>query len=232
MDAHTLLVPAKGDIERDRVAEAWEKSKGPVLRLDRFWDRPDVNPAAARVYGNDTFCLVVAQILELDLVSPPDDFLIGLDRRWLGRQVDLMALEEAASVSYPKFAKPLVPKQFTAAVFRTEEALRSETQGLDPTTLMQVSDVVEIEAEARCFMMDQRAMTAAFYEGDGDTGAVCQFVEDLAADIDLPKTAVLDVGVVDGELVVVEANASWGAGLNGCDPEMVVDCLDAAVRPA
>ena len=232
MEPHTLLVPAKGDVERDRVAEAWEAAKGPVLRLDRFWDRPDVDPATARVYGNDTFCLVVAQILELDLVSPPDDFLIGLDKRWLGRKVELVALEDAASESYPKFAKPLVPKQFTAGVFASKGALVSETEGLDASTLMQVSDVVEIEAEARCFVIGKRAITAAFYEGEGDADAVREFVEDLAGEAELPETAVLDVGVVDGELVVVEANATWGAGLNGCDPEMVVDCLDAAVRSA
>lgn len=223
-------MPTKGDVERDQVAQAWEASKGPVLHLDRFWDRPDVDPATARVYGNDTFCLVVAQILELDLVSPPDDLLIGLDDRWLRRVVELVPLGAAASLEFPKFAKPLVPKQFAAGVFDEEVALAAETKGLDPSTLMQVSEVVEIEAEARCFVVGQSAVTAAFYEGDGDPDAVRRFVEDLTGTVELPETVVLDVGVVNGELVLIEANATWGAGLNGCDPAAVVGCLDAAVR--
>jgi hypothetical protein len=43
---------------------------------------------------------------------------------------------------------------------------------------------------------------------------------------------VLDVGVVEGKgWVIVEANAVWGSGLNGCDPSAMASCVMAATRP-
>lgn len=89
--------------------------------------------------------------------------------------------------------------------------------------------MVSIQAEARCFVLHQQAVTAAFYEGRGDVNAVRRFVDDLAQEVPLPTTVVLDVGIIDGRPAVIEANATWGAGLNGCDPAAVVPCIDAAV---
>ena len=41
----------------------------------------------------------------------------------------------------------------------------------------------------------------------------------LAREVELPKTCVIDVGLIDARgWAVIEANATWGAGLNGCDP--------------
>ena len=50
--------------------------------------------------------------------------------------------------------------------------------------------------------------------------------------IDLPRTAVLDVGVIhDRGRAVVEQNAAWGSGIYGCDPVQVLEVLrHAAVR--
>ena len=230
MHSRTLLIPAKADLERDPVAATWETMMGPVMRLDRFWDPPDMDNSAARLYGNDTFCLVLAEVLGLELVSPPDDLLIGLDRGWLGRDVAVAKLSEVGSIEFPKFIKPLVPKQFRAGVYGASGALLREANGLDGSTLLQIADVVAIEAEARCFVLNQRVVTAAFYEGAGDPEAICRFVDDLAQEVVLPTTVVIDVGVIEGDLAVIEANATWGAGLNGCDPVAVVRCLDAAVR--
>jgi hypothetical protein len=40
-----------------------------------------------RLYGNDAFCLVLAQKLALELVSPPDDLLLRLPPGMLQRDV-------------------------------------------------------------------------------------------------------------------------------------------------
>ncbi len=75
--ATTLLIPAKSDEERDRVAQAWEAAGGRVRRVQKFWVKPDLaDNEAVAIYGNDTFAQVLAQVLGLKLLSP-DDALIG-----------------------------------------------------------------------------------------------------------------------------------------------------------
>jgi hypothetical protein len=68
-----LLIPEKLDTERNAVAEVWQAQGGEVLRLGRFWDPPEINRSRVRLYGNDTFCLILAQKLQLELLSPSDD---------------------------------------------------------------------------------------------------------------------------------------------------------------
>ncbi len=60
------------------------------------------------------------------------------------------------------------------------------------------------------------------------------FVGKILADdrIDLPRTAVLDVGVIAGRgWAVVEQNAAWGSGIYGCDPVQVLEVLRYASVP-
>ena len=53
--------------------------------------------------------------------------------------------------------------------------------------------------------------------------------ERVAMALELTRAAVLDVGLLEsGEWVFIEANAAWGAGLNGCDPHAVLSCIAAA----
>jgi hypothetical protein len=54
------------------------------------------------------------------------------------------------------------------------------------------------------------------------------FVRAVLADgrVDLPRTAVLDVGVISGRgWAVIEQKAAWGSGLHGCDPVQVLEVL-------
>jgi hypothetical protein len=45
----------------------------------------------------------------------------------------------------------------------------------------------------------------------------------------LPSAVVLDVGVIRGEgWAVVEANAAWGSGIYGCDPDQVLGVVQRA----
>lgn len=214
----TLLIPAKRDPERDRVADCWS---GPVVRLERFWEPPVID-GPVTLYGHDTFCLVLAQLLELQLVSPPDDWLLTLDPGWLGRRLWSQTL--ADPFDYPCFVKPLVPKQFRAGVYGSSEQLQAECRGLDPATAVLGAEVVPIQAEARGFFLHGQLQTFAVYEGEGDPRA---FLQSLSA-LSQPRTCVLDVALIRGQWAVLEANATWGAGLNGCDPRRVVDCLRAA----
>ena len=57
---------------------------------------------------------------------------------------------------------------------------------------------------------------------------VRDFLHHLSND-DVPPAAVLDVArLVDGRLVLLEANQCWGSGLYGCDPHAALDAVLAA----
>ena len=225
-----LIISDKADIERDSVADAWQARGGEVLRLGRFWDPPDLSGKDVRVYGADTFCLVLAQKLGLELISPDDELIFDVPPALLGRTIARHPLSDAEAFPYPCFIKPLTPKQFRAAVYTEYEELLAETRDLDISERVLLSEVVHINAEARFFVLDGEVKSGAVYEGEGDLAAARSAAERLCEQTNLPRTVVVDMGLLDsGRWVVVEFNATWGSGLNGCDPDCVVDCIDASL---
>jgi hypothetical protein len=90
--------------------------------------------------------------------------------------------------------------------------------------------VVEIRAEARAWVLDGQVLTCAVYDGAGDPDGASLFVAGAVAGLDLPSTCVIDAALIDGGWCILEANASWGAGLNGCDATAAARCIDRATR--
>ncbi|MBK9032191.1 MAG: ATP-grasp domain-containing protein [Myxococcales bacterium] len=229
LDLHglTLVLSDRADPERDAVAAAWSAAGGAVERVAQFWR---VEPIArARVYGAEAFAHVVAQRLGLTLVSPPDDLLVRLPRRLLGRAVRLCPIAAAPTLSYPCFVKSVVPKLFRSRVYRSADDLAAAAHGLDGAEAVLVSDVVTFTAEARAWVCDGAVTTIACYEGAGDLAAATALALEVAGDPAVPATCVIDVGdTTDRGWVVVEANAAWGAGLNGCDPVAAAGCIARA----
>ena len=224
-----LMVPDKTDIECDAVASVWEQNGGEVLRLGRFWDPPSIDPTRVRVYGNDSFCLVLQQKLGLHLCSPPDDLLLTVHPDYLKRRVTKHLLGDAPGLEYPAFIKSLVPKLFASRVYASHETLITECHGLDSGTEIMVSEVVQFSVEARAFVYEETVLDCSIYEGSGDSGEAKRFIQDLTHLLPLPRTVVVDVGFDDQRgWSVLEFNAAWGAGLNGCRPELVWPCIAAA----
>lgn len=224
-----LMIPNKTDIERDAVAALWEQLGGEVLRLDRFWDPPALDPARVRLYGSDSFCLVLQQKLGLHLCSPPDDLLLAIPPDYLKRRVSKHLLGDAPALEYPAFIKSVVPKLFASRVYESHETLSTECHGLDPGTEIMVSEVVHFSMEARAFVHEATVLDCSIYEGSGDSGEAIKFIQELAQLVPLPKTVVVDAGFDEQNgWSVIEFNAAWGAGLNGCRPELVWPCIAAA----
>ena len=72
-------------------------------------------------------------------------------------------------------------------------------------------------------------MSCAVYEGKANPAEAREFSGLLASALELPVTTVLDVGLVRGSgWVLVEANAVWGSGLNGCIARDVLPCIARA----
>ena len=223
----TLLLPSKSDPERARVADAFSSGGGRVVRLDRFWEPPDLGDARVAVYGNDTFCLVLSQVLGLELVSPREEILLELPREWLNRELGASDLGGLRGEMFPCFAKPLTPKLFAARVYEELDELRRETRGLERSSPIYHAEVVSFECEVRAFICDGEVCDFAVYQGSvkaGDTPL--DFIEEVIESDVWPDTYVLDVGYVeDRGWCVIEANASWGAGLNGCRAELVLPAI-------
>lgn len=227
-----LLISDKPDVERDAVAESFVRGGGEVTRVGRFWDPPAFEPATVRVYGADSFCLVLQQKLGLTLCSPHNELLLRLPTEFLRRQIVRSRLEDVPDLSLPAFIKPIIPKQFRAAVYATPAEIWKESEGLAPDTAIFVSEVVTFAAEARAFVLQGEVLDAAVYEGGGDVEAVESFVTELAKTDLLPRTVVVDVGLIRGRgWAVIEFNAAWGSGLNGCDPMKVLPAIVAASDP-
>jgi hypothetical protein len=223
----TLLVPAKSDPERNAVEEAFKLAGGAVLRLDRFWEPPSLDPRSVRVYGPDTFCLVLQQKLGLKLNSPADDLLLSLPKKLLGRTVRSVALDVLGREAFPAFVKPVTPKQFRAGVFASPDSVAAETQGLGTKTRVLVSEVVNITAEVRTFVLGGSVLDASLYEGEHPQIDLARRTSELAAQaVPLPPAVVIDVGYIENHgWAVIEFNAAWGAGLNGCDPKKVLPAI-------
>jgi len=227
-----LVIPEKADPERDLVADRWRAHGGTVMRIGRFWDPPELQREAVRIYANDTFALVLAQKLSLRLVSPADDLLLRLPAESVGRRIRVLNLHEAGDLRYPTFVKPVVPKQFRAGVYETWSQLKAECSGLDLEVQIYESEVVGFDAEVRGFILQGQVQDAAMYEGSAPIDPAMEFLSAVARNPALPAACVLDVGHVPGRgWMIVEANAAWGAGLNGCDPDKVLGSIAHATHP-
>ena len=224
-----LLIPDKPDLERDSVAEWFMRCGGAVHRIGRFWDPPLFDPSTVRVYGADSFCLVLQQKLGLELCSPSDEQLLDVPPEFLKRQINRHTLGETSAIAFPSFIKPVTPKLFRGAVYHSSSELAAECRGLALDTAVFVSEPVTFAAEARSFLVDRCVLDCAVYEGEAEVSGAEVFLRSLIQTMSLPRTRVVDVGVIDGRgWAVIEFNASWGAGLNGCDAEKVLPAIVAA----
>ena len=157
----TLLLPDKPDPERDAIGDVWERLGGRVLRISRFWEPPALDPREVRVYGTDSFCLVLQQKLGFELVTLPDDLLVAVSPDHLRRSLWRRTIGELGTFTYPTFCKSATPKLFPARVYANAAEHAAETNGLDAKTAVVVSEPVNFAAEAGCFVLDRIVLDCA-----------------------------------------------------------------------
>jgi len=229
----TLLIPEKTDIEFEQVFETWTRNGGIIKRLGKYWIR-DEELAKQRIaiYGNQTFSLVLAQVYNVELVSPDDVLIAKLESKWTKRKIELKQIGQITQDDFPVFVKPVIPKLFIAGIFQTLTEFKQVTVGLQDSEQVLVSSIVgNIQAEARSFIIDGTVKDIALYEGSGDltTGKIFlnNFIDNSKKQ--LPSVVVVDLAYSnDLGWFVLEFNACWGAGLNNCKAENVIDCIIGA----
>jgi hypothetical protein len=185
----------------------------------------------------------VASRLESILLGCSSDWLTNLPDKFSKRRIELLELKEAGSLKEPCFIKPALGKSFDAGI-RTGEALMSQASRLPPALLIHATEVVEWEAEYRCFAMNNKVMTLSPYRRGGTTfssyaspirgphgelDAAAEFADSVLSSVPCPRAFVLDVGIIKGRgWAVVEPNECWGAGIYGCTPAKILEVLLAA----
>src|SRR5687768_14038917 len=94
----TLLIPQKTDIEYEQVFSAWIKDGGKIIRLGKFWIK-DEELAKQRIaiYGNQAFAFVVAQIYNVELLSPDDTLIARLEDQWTKRTIQLKQIGQLSA---------------------------------------------------------------------------------------------------------------------------------------
>jgi hypothetical protein len=82
-------------------------------------------------------------------------------------------------------------------------------------------------------VLDGEVLSIACYEGDVDLAAARTLATAAARESGVPSPCVIDVGLTRNRgWLVIEANAAWGAGLNGCDAACAARCIAQATRAA
>jgi hypothetical protein len=72
----------------------------------------------------------------------------------------------------------------------------AECEGLAAETAILISEIVEFTAEARCFVLEDRVLDCAVYEGHGDPDAAASFAREVIEAISGPRSYVIDVGLI------------------------------------
>jgi hypothetical protein len=196
------------------------------------------------LYGEALFGPTLAEQLGLQLLNPPDDWLVRLPMPYKLREITLTTLGHAKQGDTAAFVKPPNDKSFPAGVY-TGPQLPSEYPDGMPVL---VSEVVTWEKEFRCFILNRELRTYSLYSRYGELQReadfvstpeedkqVEEFLSQLLADpqVDLPKATVVDVGFIQGKgWACVEQNAAWGAGIYGCSPPAVLEVLQHAAAKA
>ena len=225
-----LVIPEKADMDTEAVAGAWMHRGGHVRRLGKYWIKhEDLASANIAIYGPQAFALILAQLYHKTLVSPDEAFIAQLDQKWTGRRIRQLKAGAMTASDFPVFIKSLVPKVISAAIYQTQYHFENASSGLEAGETLLVSEIIDdIVAEARAYVMDAVCKDMALYQGGADQEEGLAFLNRflLAHSTDLPQPVVIDLGYSKRKgWFVIELNACWGAGLNGCRAEKVIGCI-------
>lgn len=230
MNKTILLIPEKTDIEFEQVFKSWTDKGGVIKRLGKYWikDETLTNQKIA-IYGNQTFAYVLAQIYNVKLVSPDDKVIAGLDQSWIKRKIEIKTIADITEKCFPIFIKPVIPKSFIASVFTSITDFEEATKGLDKSEEILTATIVDdIKAEARAYLKNGVITDIALYEGKANLMEGELFLRQFAEKNSdkLPSVVVTDLAYSEKlGWFILEFNSCWGAGLNNCKADKVIDCI-------
>lgn len=196
----------------------------------------EVDAGAVHYYGGPKIGERVAARYGVGLLEPVDRWLPELPEEYRRRRIEAMTLENAWALEEKSFVKPPSDKGFDARVYADGDDLRRTTRDLRPDTPVLVSDVVEFAEEFRLFVLDGEVRAGCRYARWGHLDPqpsvpdqMRGLVKELAET--LPSAVVVDVGLLEGNVAVVEANMAWFAQPYMADVGRVLEVVLRAAGP-
>ncbi len=149
------------------------RRRGMRVETVHGWRLPEhlAGHPGAHLYAGPLFADAVGAELGNGLLEPDPDWLARLPRALTRRGVVFTTLARARELDRPAFVKPPDVKSFPARVYPSGAALPGP-EVLDGDTPVLVSDVVEFQAEFRCFVAggEVRAVSRYAVGGELDVG--------------------------------------------------------------
>lgn len=222
---------------RAAIVRGWSVERARGIRF------PEINGDVV-IYIEGLFAATIAKSLGMQLLTPDEDWLVGLADDFRRREIQLTTLGEARKIARPAFVKPPNEKSFESRVYQSGADLPAE---FDDDMTVLVAEPIPWCDEFRCFVLDGQVRTLSPYLRSGQHAKLTnysateaeldqarKFAEAalLHSRVNAPRAVVLDVGTVLGRgWAVVEANSAWGSGIYGCDPDIVLDVIRCATVP-
>lgn len=163
------------------------------------YDPRDYIPMGTVEY-TQRFCELAGIKLPDNISYPPEL------RPYLHRRIRVGKFSDADA---DEFVKPLGTKVFTGAV------KRELTEAVDNAEEVWISEPVEFSAEFRYYIVNRQVVGSSRYD-DGDDPVLVDsgLVEEMVSAYSTqPVGYSIDVGLVDGQTVLVEVNDGWALGL-------------------
>lgn len=234
----TTLIMSSRHSEDDQALWRAALGRGWSIVRARGITLPEITNGEVVIYVEALYGPTIAKLIGCRLLDPPEDWLVMLPYEFKKREVRLTTLRQARELTHHCFIKPPNDKLFVAQVYDSGASLPLE---FDSEMAVLVADPVQWTVEYRCFCLDGRVRTLSPYVRSGVHARTTEYFasnEELEAATEFaakvlsvtrdftPRAIVIDVGrIADVGWAVVEANAAWGSGIYGCDPDIVLDVI-------
>lgn len=220
---------------RAAIGRGWSVERVRGLRVPQF------NDSEIILYIESLFAPAIARQIGVSLLDVPQDWLVNVPSELSRRSIELTTLGKARQLIEAKFVKSPNDKSFAARVYSSGAELPEDFH--DETPVL-ISEPVQWVVEFRCFCLDGTVRTLSPYLHHGvlakhegfrsstdERRRSTELAESILADVSnfTPRAVVIDVGeIADRGWAVVEANAAWGSGIYGCDPDAALDVISHA----
>lgn len=235
----TLLLHPRHDEDSQLLWQA-AISRGWRIVRSQDYGRPELfcdGPVV--IYGGYMWAEETARRLGVNLISPPDDWLMALPYGLTRRRIWRSTVGEVRSGAFPVFIKSFGSgKRLASRVYHSPDDLPDVG---DEHEVIAQSEIL-FSYEYRIFVLHGQAIAWSVYANHGalyddneysHSGAAAAFLTTVMRDLKLPSACVVDVGEIEGadwfnRWAIVEANPAWCSGVYGCDPDKVLECVMAA----